>query len=372
MGMPYPGDDWTNEAQSEVKALYQSVDRWDPNSNQASVFVGRMLYDIGNDTNGFGNYDAYKAKHLAELRAALGLNPNRDQLINIQGNFCNLIDSEGIPIFDAFIDELILHNLPKAEDWINVLKANHTTHINLELSGDYNENLGWISRYPIPGHDWTKDIKGFRQIIDWVISKGLIPILKLSMDGQGYDPNGWTYGWQWGMDNLPHILTSLGDYVGKATFSTGYDGCFPNWTADQTIKAIKMLRTILGPDAVIDTEFAGPGTVGYCHMGNGASDWSDDKLGMLDTFSIELMTNPPNSDGVQQTAARLLGPEAKNIESKNAGPYYLVNTSKRIGIWMYETVAYWAIRKQLGQDAIRQANASCAQYGFQLFGNGLP
>ncbi len=303
--------------------------------------------------------------------------PTRDQIINVQGNFCNLFDSDGIPIFDIFIDELILNDQAKAIDWTNILKAANTTHVNLRLSGDYDENLGWISRYPIPGHDWTDNLSGFSQIIDWVQARGFIPIIKLALDGQsptggGYVNSGLTYGWEWGMNNMQRILSQLTKYTDSVLWSTGFDGCFPDWSRNQTIIMLQLLRDLLGPNACIDTEFSGPGTVGYSHMGNGPGDWMPDELGILDNFSIEVMTYPPDSVGVQQTASRLLGPAARNIDPPNVGPYYLARLSKKINICLYESIAFQAIRKLVTSENAREAARACANYGFSSFGNGLP
>ena len=293
--------------------------------------------------------------------------PSRDSIINVTANFCNLYDAQGLPIFEDFIDSLIVDDPARAEDWVRILKANGSTHITLTLSGDYPEPLGWIDRYPIVGRDWTNDLLGFSQCLDWIQSRNLIPIVKLAMDGQSYDSNGLTYGWRWGMDNIPNILNDLSKYWGNCLWSTGFDGCFPVWTPRQTIDALKMLRGVLGGIGNIDTEFGGRGSISYSHLGNGAADWADDKLGLLDCFSLELQTNPAQADGISQTATRLLGPSATNCPVE---PYYLANTTKKINICFFETIAYWFIHKQT--DDYKTSASLGKFYGFTSFGNGLP
>ncbi len=298
---------------------------------------------------------------------------SRDKIINIRGNFCNLFDSDDIPIFDAFIDYLIINNTLKAEDWASRLKDTNTLHVNLDISGDYAENLGWAPRYPIPGSDWTNNISTFRRIIDWVLNHGFIPHIHLAADGQGPDPVGLTYGWPWGMVHLPEILPQLFDYRECALFNAGWDGCFPDWNRDQTAQFYQMLRDILGTDAQLAAELSGPGSVGYCHFGNGGSDWYLPGIKEIDCYLIELNTFPQNDTGVQQTAARMLGPAKRNITPSNDGPYYLAAPRERsLSVNMFETCAYQITRKQAtGHDAEVIATA-CANYGFVNFGNGQP
>jgi hypothetical protein len=130
-----------------------------------------------------------------------------------------------------------------------------------------------------------------------------------------------------------------------------------------------MMRTTLGDNEQIATEFGGPGSVGYSHLGNGAADWTPDKLGMLDAFFIEVMTYPPNKEGVSQTATRLLGPNAVNCPTS---PYYLSGLTKTIGITYFESVAYQYIRKQINKFDAQASAVVGKYYGFRNFGNGLP
>lgn len=300
---------------------------------------------------------------------ALSFNqPSHDSIINVKANFCNLFDATGIPVFDAFIGSLLMSNPLKANDWFVRLKQIGTTHMNVALSIRYDENLGWAPTYPIAGYDFTNDLVSFAKILNVVINNGFIPIIKLAFDGQAYDPVGWTYGWQWGMDNLQRIKDGLIPFVNTCLWSTGFDGCFPDWTRDQTIQMLQKMRAVLGEQACIDTEFGNE----YCHMGQAGNDWTPDTLGILDCFSIEVMQYPPDVNGLQQVASRLLGPQATNIAPENVGPYYLANLTKKINICLYETIAYQCSRKQAtSADAIAVANTA-AQYGYKSFGNGQP
>jgi hypothetical protein len=296
--------------------------------------------------------------------------PSRDRIINVKANLCNIRDADDWPIFEPFIDYLIVTGNPKADDWVLRLKAAGSTHISVTLSGDYAEYLGWANgRYPVPGLDSSNDLNQFASILKWIQSRGLIPIVKLAFDGLRFDPVGWTYGWDWGYENMNRIANGLAEFNESVLWSTGFDGCFPTWTPNQTVSMLRHMRDVLGSKACIDTEFAGPGEVGYIHLGNGASDWHNNQLDILDHFSIELEVNPtPPSpaliDALGQVGERLLNPESDK--------YYLRGLDKSIAIDLYETDAYWQIRKYLvPQDAKDTADLG-KNVGFTVFGNGLP
>lgn len=295
----------------------------------------------------------------------------REEIIHVTGNFCNIFDADDIPIFDAFIDWLYYNNKTKAEDWVSRLLDVGTKHFNLDLSGDYNENLGWAPRYPIPGTDWTNDLDGLSRVIEWLMKKGFIVKLNLATDGQGFDPNGLTYGWFWAMKNLPSILpTFTRRFPESILYCTGWDGCFPDHSPDQTRRLLRMMRASLGDNEQIATEFNGPGNISYSHMGLGAADWVPDSLGILDVFLVEISI-PLNQVGMQQTYSRLLGPKKKNIDPANDGPYYLAGLDKEIAIVDFENIAFQISRKQATYaDSITIARAS-AYYGCQYFGNGI-
>lgn len=292
--------------------------------------------------------------------------PSRERIINVKANLCNLYDANNNPIFEVMINWLILNYETRANDWITRAKNAGSTHYNVAIAANYRNN-------PVPGMDFTQDLGTFSKIIDWVKGKGLIPIVKLAFDGQGFDPVGLTYGWQWGMDNIERISNGLSKHNDSVLWSTGFDGCFPNWSPQQTIDMLRKMRAVLGSKAQIDTEFSGPAseTWSYTHLGNGAADWTSDKLGILDHFSLEAQRFPIDvTVGLPQIGTRLLGPAAINCPP---GPYYLASLDKYVAIDIYETVATWFYNGALAssQDAINAANAAKA-LGFTVFGNGVP
>jgi hypothetical protein len=320
---------------------------------------------------GFNNY--YTTIPLGDQNKNYNLNlvpsfnkPSRDRIINVKANLCNLYDADNNPIFESMINWLVLNDRARADDWIMRAIAAKSTHYNLAIACNYRNN-------PVPGLDLTQDLNTFSTIVDYIKSTGLVPIIKLAFDGQGFDPVGLTYGWNWGMNNVERIANGLAKHINSVLWSTGFDGCFPNWSPDQTIQMLRKMRAVFGESAQLDTEFAGPpsGTWGYIHMGNGAADWTSDKLGILDHFSLEAQQFPIDvTGGMQEIATRLLGPNCL-IGPKT--PYYLAGLGKYIAIDVYETVATWFYNGAIAnpQDAINAATAAKA-YGFKAFGNGIP
>jgi hypothetical protein len=295
--------------------------------------------------------------------------PSRDRILNVKANLCNVMDATGLPIFEPMLSTLFYEDMNRANDWVVRLKDAGSTHITIEITGDYDEYLPWLgNRYPIVGMDFTNDIDSFRKFLDWIIGTDLIPIVKSGCDGQGYSPGGKTYGWQWGMDNLPTILHQLSDYHTNCLWSTGYDGCFPDWNPDQLLQFIKMMRDILGSQSCIDTEFgSGPGeSISYCHMGNGSADWVDNKLGDLDSFSLELQTFAQSDEEIKGQI------EGMTEVFVRIGPNGSYLHNDKTQVQMYESLAYWEIRKYADfNEAVNVANRAY-DVGYRTFGNGLP
>lgn len=333
-----------------------------PNDTEVDVFINCAGYKNYHQTLTLGHENINYSVTLTPSFKK----PSRERIINVRANLCNLYDAGHNPIFEPMINWLVLNDKNKALDWVGRAKEAKSTHYNLALSCNYRNN-------PVPGTDFQHDLGTFSYIIDFIKSQGLVPIVKLGFDGQGFDPNGLTYGWQYGMANIERIANGLSKHIDSVLWSTGFDGCFPDWSPQQTIDMLRKMRAVLGEKACIDTEFAGPpGSWGYIHFGNAGADWSSDKLGILDHFSLEAESFPTqvDSDGSQQIATRLLGP---NCLIGPQTPYYLAGLDKYIAIDVYETVATWFYNGGVAtsQDAIDAADGM-QKYGFKVFGNGIP
>lgn len=293
--------------------------------------------------------------------------PSRDRILNVMANLCNIEDATGLVIFEPQINYLILNDRLRADDWCARLIGAGSTHITTDITGDYDEILPYLgTRYPVPGGDYTNNLGDFKRILDYLLSKSLIPIVKSGADGQAYQPGGKTYGWSWGMQSLPKIYDYLIDYNDYVLWSTGYDGCFPDWSPEQLLSFLKMMRN--SGLLYIDTEFgSGPGeSISYCHLGNGANDWTDDKLGDLDSFSCELQTFPQDENQVNQQIEGM-----KEVWNR-IGPGGMYRHNDKTVVGMYETTAYWSIRKYASSEQNKMTSKRALDVGFKTFGNGLP
>jgi hypothetical protein len=320
--------------------------------------------------------------------------PARASVIDVHADFANLRDRKDRPMFTPFIFSLMddcdggdADACADVEDWIGRLKAEGDTHIAVSLSGDYGENLGWAPRYPIHGLDLTKRVPTLKGFLQRLIRRGFIPILFLGCDGHasdpggGYnDPVGWSYGLPWCEANLPSIIGALRggglDLAPYLLWIGGWDGCFPDWSPDQTNQFHTFLRSVVGNDGNIATEFGN----GYIHMGGGGGDWYQPGLDEVDVFFIEFATDildPSVQCGVQQVAARMLGPNKTftpdpSCDSANP-PWYLPPPRAPRGplsVVAWEYAAYRATRKETDPANARQQGAYLYSLGFRQLGNG--
>ena len=305
--------------------------------------------------------------------------PTRDQIINVQSNFCNLRDSDDIPIFTPFITSLLVNNQQsKADDWIARLKNAGSTHIDIGLTAQYNEDLGWNTGvpgniYPIPSINLIDNLPLMIDIINEVIDFGMIPHLHLSWDDNGYD---------WGVANIPRILTALSDFTNEILWNPGWDGCFPSWSPSQIINAINIMRSVLGPSAQLATEFAGPegSNLPYIDLGHGEADYNG-PLQELDCLLLEYGTNQfYNECGMQQQMTRLFNvanypkPLIPGCDAHSL-VYYLSapRPRGRMNICAFEWVwggAYNQIRKINVPNDAKTIASMFKGYGFSSFGNG--
>jgi hypothetical protein len=319
--------------------------------------------------------------------------PPREAIVDVRADFANLRDAKDRPMFTPFLFSLMddcdngdADACADAEDWFARLKAAGDTHIAVSISADYGENLGWAPRYPIHGIDLTQRVPTLKKFLERVIRRGFIPILFLACDGHTSDPNGGyndPVGWSYG---LPWCQQHLGDNVGQLRngrdlapyilWSGGWDGCFPDWSPDDTNQFHTFLRSLVGPDANIATEFGN----GYIHMGNGGADWYQPGLDQVDVFFIEFSTNildPNEQCGVQQVAARMLGP-AKTFTpgppcDSTSPPFYLDAPRSPRGplvVIAWEYAAYLATRKQSDPETARAQGDYLYSLGFRRLGNG--
>jgi hypothetical protein len=126
----------------------------------------------------FMGYSASRAKHLAELRAALGRpfpRPSRDLVKNIRANFIGPHDSHGRVLFSPFFA-----SLPRNEqlEWEAIWRGQGCTHLVLSVAYSYPGS-------PIPGGDYRQRPDEFAQLVSQVLDDGFVPIVFLSSGDGG-------------------------------------------------------------------------------------------------------------------------------------------------------------------------------------------
>jgi hypothetical protein len=320
--------------------------------------------------------------------------PTRDVVVNVRADFGNLRDKKDRPMFTPFILSLMddcdkgdADSCADVEDWIGRLKAEGDTHIAVGLTQDYAENLGWAPRYPIHGIDLTKRVSTLKTYLQRLIRRGFIPILFMGCDGHasdpggGYnDPVGWSYGLPWCQAHLGSIIGELRgggrDLAPYILWIGGWDGCFPDWSPDQTNQFHTFLRFLVGPAGNIATEFGN----NYIHMGGGGADWYQNGLNEVDVFLMEFPTDifdPNVRCGIEQVAARMLGPAktfTPNPSCDSANPPFYLGAPRSprgpLVVVAWEYAAYRATRKQTDPANARQQGDYLYSLGFRRLGNG--
>jgi hypothetical protein len=198
----------------------------------------------------------------------------------------------------------------------------------------------------VPGTDLTGDLPAYRALVQEAIENGFYVMAFLSGDGQspaggGYnDPVGWTYGYQWLMQNLPSIVASLQqppDLTPYVIFVPGFDGVVPGgWLPDasdptstvyqypsQLDDYLVQARSLVGANGYLGVELEG----GSCDWGGSAGNYTSPAGQDLDLV-LQEFPGPPTGDQVWQVAARELGPSYVRPPDQPVGddpspPWYL-------------------------------------------------
>lgn len=237
------------------------------------------------------------------------------------------------------------------------------------------------------GWDYTRNLPLFKARLREMITRGLIPLCALAGDGQDYNPDGGTYGWHWLMANLPRIASALKGEPGSECpdgedfLSTrlmvpflGFELVTPpggNWTPDQFFQAHLLARQVFGSHAVIAAEigaYAWPGE-GTDIRGNAMQVMSSEPMLAIDVLLGEWNNpgDPERQDGMEQIASRWLGPDARHIQAKNAGPWYLaVQTSRgpRVAV-AFERCLYVWVRNGISKTAVEEDADAFRALGFR-------
>lgn len=302
--------------------------------------------------------------------------PSRDELATAQLTFQGLTldcgDEYTGPAPDPFLDVLS----PACRQRFYAMKrAAGDKAIAIALAHAYNEP--GVHPKLSEGKDWTKDWPGFRAFLQEVIGAGFYVQLHLAGDGDcpntgGYcDTVGWTYGYQWLIDNLPTIVREVGAYGDYIRWGPGFDGVFYGWepSAEKVPTFARVLRS-LKPNAVIFLEF----NWGHIPIGEGGDDYKPG--GRMQDYDLILAEIAPglNDDTFYQIVARLVPrytrPPDQPVGDDPNPPYYLGTPNPR-GPWFFncfEWNLYGWVRSQVSSDQIQRDRQRLRAAGCSIVG----
>jgi hypothetical protein len=314
--------------------------------------------------------------------------PSREQLRHVQGNFCNLTDALGRPMFTPFI-----MSLPDNErhDWYARLLEAGSTHITLAVTYFYHSAE---AIYPIPGRDWRDDLPGWVALVWEAIGAGLIPEIALTQgDGSYQDPASDS---RWFVDHGVQLMADI-----RAAGPDLTDWCVwrYGWEPDPpgVYDCVRTLRAAVGPEAVISlhlqADYLDP-------SGDGNAFWTNPNIiaakievflyqcwpclpGELDPYGQPLWENSAiqSADRLLPTGAAMPGAEGHRYYDDRSqtvlqhgghalGPFYLAGND--VTVVFFECAAYHYIREKFGPEYVQQVAHRARTFGFSWFGNGVP
>jgi hypothetical protein len=237
-------------------------------------------------------------------------------------------------------------------------KAVGDTHVTMNLTGAYREPGVVYPERLRNGHDWTNDLAGIKARIRAAVVAGLFVDFALGGDGRSVsadpafgqydDPVGWTYGFEWLMQNFSRVATAMRGDEGSACpdgedltrfmlFRPGYDGVFYGWRdppgqpdhqPERVIAFGSLFRSVL-PDGYLAIEH----DIGHIPVGEGGGEYSRG-MRSYDVILSEFPNWPETGDAVWQIAGRLLGPAYRRPADQPASddprpPFYLAPGTPR-------------------------------------------
>ncbi len=305
--------------------------------------------------------------------------PSRDAVcrvrVGFQGMTIQTTEFGPIPAFGPETSSLSDADL---HSYFQQVKAAGWTHVEFAVSWNYVE-IGYA--YPVPGRDLSSDLPELRRRIELAIQAGLFVVLFCAGDGEsnpagGYnDPQGWTYGRQWLMDNFARIYGALetgdNDLTPFMVFSPGYDGVWYGWKDAASVRAWWALAGgIINGKGYLAIEWG----AGICHLGDGAATYEGDGQ-FLDVVLQEFPVGPlpsSNPDQVWQIAARTVPvyhrpadqpanddppPVPSYIHGTPRGPVYVVG---------YEYDTYPWVRNEISATQVQTDRAYLASVGYEV------
>lgn len=294
--------------------------------------------------------------------------PTREQVCDIfcgfQGITIQTSQYGAIPAFGPETSSLSDEDLIS---YCQQMKALGFKHVEFDISWRYSEP---DYSYPVPGRDLSNNVDEICRRCDLIIRQGMFIKMSLAGDGlsvgtpgkYGYnDPQGWTYGYEWLMENLGRIIFPMKNYLGHdltkfICFVPGYDGVFYGWTKPESpdlqpqrvIDFGRHFRTLF-PDGYLGIEH----TPGKIPVGEGSDNWKPG--GVLDAYDTCLSEFDPfhlHSDDTWQILGRMTRPFNRPPDMPaNDDPnpdYYLLDCSRGKRFYIaYELVTYLWVRNHI-------------------------
>lgn len=305
--------------------------------------------------------------------------PTRDAVCRVRVGFQGLtIHTSEFGDIPAFGPETSSLNDADLISYFAQVKAAGWTHVEFAVSWNYVER-GYA--YPVPGRDLSEDLPELRRRMELAIRAGLFVVLFCAGDGEsntvgGYnDPQGWTYGRQWLMENFARIYAAMesGDHdlTPFMVFCPGYDGVWYGWKDAQAVRDWWTLAaSVINGKGYHAIEWA----AGLCHLGDGAGTYQ----GIGQSLDVILQEFPggqlPSSkpDQVWQIAARTVPfyhrpidqpalddppPVPSYIQGTPRGPVYVVG---------YEFDTYTWVRNEVGADQVQRDREYLIGVGYEV------
>lgn len=312
------------------------------------------------------------------LQSAFPAYPSREQVCNIfvgfQGIYINTKQFGKIPAFGPEVGAL------DDEDTISYckqMKELKFTHVEMAISWRYSEP---DFTYPVPGLDLSYDLQEFARRAALIIQQGMFIKVALAGDGmsandnpqrgQYNDPQGWTYGFQWLIQNIKRIADGLTNYQGHdltrfMCFVPGYDAIFYGWGVpgeipdqqpSRVINFGNLFRSIL-PNGYLGIEHS----TGKIPVGESGKDWRyNGPLDAYDTLLSEYDPNNLHSDNTWQIVGRCTRPYNRPPDqpaNDDPSPPYIIEPCTRGARFyiMYELLTNRWVRGQVSIDECNQA-----------------
>lgn len=253
-------------------------------------------------------------------------------------------------------------------------------HMVCAVAGKYYDFAG--------SYNYADDLPTLKARLRELIVAGFVPLFSFSMDGQQWNPDGWTFGWDWGMTqgNMARIIAYLQqdeDLTPYILFFHGFELVTPpggNWTPDQFEAACLEFRRLL-PNGHLAAEI---GTYAWWGEGSGSQGagpiavWND-PAGMAIDVALGEWNNPvPPTDpgwrdrrnGMEQIATAWLGPAANHdallFPNANTRPWYWPNPTPRgprYAVAFEMSLAAW-VRNQIDLAGVEQDRADFRALGY--------